>query len=62
CIGDQDIDLAVAYLERVARFYRLAGDHRGAVRILRRIATIAPYRDDILSTLVRVQSTGRFEE
>lgn len=62
CIDDHDIDLAVAYLERVARFYRLGGDHHAAMRILRKIATIAPYRDDILSMLVRVQSTGRFED
>jgi hypothetical protein len=62
CIDDHDIDLAVAYLERVARFYRMAGDHKAALRIFRRIATIAPYREDILSLLVRMQSTGRFDD
>lgn len=62
CIDDHDIDLAVAYLERVARFYRLSGDHRAAVRIFRKIATVAPYRDDILSMLVRIQATGHFDD
>ena len=50
CIDDQDIDLAVSYLERIARLTRLRGDTRGALRIFRKIATIAPYRDDVLET------------
>jgi hypothetical protein len=62
CIDDHDIDLAVAYLERVARFYKLSGNHQEAIRVFRKIATIAPYRDDILSMLVRIQATGRFDD
>ena len=62
CIDDHDIDLAVAYLERVARFYRLGGENQEAVRMFRKIATIAPYRDDILKMLVRIQATGRFDD
>jgi tetratricopeptide (TPR) repeat protein len=62
CLDDKDIDLAVSYLERVARIHRLASDHRGALRLYRKIATIAPYRDDILSVLMRAQATGRFDD
>jgi hypothetical protein len=61
CIDDQDIDLAVSYLERIARLTRLRGDTRGALRIYRKIATIAPYRDDVLEMLMRAQTTGRLD-
>ncbi|MGO8686014.1 MAG: hypothetical protein ACLQT7_02340 [Candidatus Dormibacteria bacterium] len=61
CIDDQDIDLAVSYLERIARLTRLRGDTRGALRIYRKIATIAPYRDDVLEMLMRAQATGRID-
>ncbi|MGA9113537.1 MAG: hypothetical protein WB802_07055 [Candidatus Dormiibacterota bacterium] len=61
CIDDQDIDLAVSYLERIARLTRLRGDTRGALRIFRKIATIAPYRDDVLELLMRAQTTGRLD-
>lgn len=62
CIDDQDIDLAVSYLERIARLTRLRGDGRGALRIYRKIATIAPYRDDVLDMLMRAQTNGRMEQ
>ena len=62
CLDDRDIDLAVTYLERVARLHRLRGDTRGALRLYRKIATIAPYRDDILATLMRANTTGQFED
>lgn len=62
CLDDRDIDLAVTYLDRVARLHRMRGDTRGALRIYRKIATIAPYRDDILATLMRANSTGQFED
>jgi len=62
CIDDRDIDLAVTYLDRVARLHRMRGDTRGALRLYRKIATIAPYRDDILATLMRANSTGQFED
>jgi hypothetical protein len=61
CIDDQDIDLAVSYLERIARLTRLRGDNHGALRIYRKIATIAPYRDDVLEMLMRAQTTGRMD-
>ena len=61
CIDDQDIDLAVSYLERIARLTRLRGDNHGALRIFRKIATIAPYRDDVLEMLMRAQTTGRMD-
>lgn len=62
CLDDQDVDLAVSYLDRVARLHRMRGDTRGALRLYRKIATIAPYRDDILATLMRANSTGQFED
>ncbi len=62
CLDDKDIELAVRYLERVARLHRVRGDRKGAVRVYRKIATVAPYRDDIVSMLMHVQATGRFED
>jgi hypothetical protein len=62
CLDDHDIDLAASYLERVARLHRLRGDDAGALRIYRKLATIAPFREDILSMLVRAQATGRFDD
>ncbi len=62
CIDDHDIDLAVSYLERVTRLRRLRNDDKGALKLYRKIVTIAPYRDDILAMLMRAQSNGRFDE
>jgi hypothetical protein len=62
CLDDHDIDLAASYLERVARLHRLRDDDAGALRIYRKLATIAPFREDILSMLVRAQATGRFDD
>jgi tetratricopeptide (TPR) repeat protein len=62
CLDDRDVDLAVSYLERVARLHRLRNDHKGALRVYRKIATIAPNREDILSVLMRAQATGRFDD
>jgi hypothetical protein len=62
CIDDHDIDLAVSYLERVTRLRRLHNDDKGALKLYRKIVTIAPYRDDILAMLMRAQANGRFEE
>ena len=61
CIDSQDTELAVTYLERIARLQRYRGDDRGALRVLRRIATIAPYREDILAQLMNAQRTGRLD-
>jgi hypothetical protein len=62
CIDEQDIDLAASYMERVARLLRMRGDDKGALRIYRKLATIAPFREDIISVLMRAQTTGRFED
>ncbi|MFN2451603.1 MAG: tetratricopeptide repeat protein [Candidatus Dormibacteria bacterium] len=61
CIDDRDVDLAVSYLERVARLTRARGDVKGALRIYRKIHAIAPYRNDILDVLMRAQTTGRLD-
>jgi len=61
CIDDQDTELAVSYLERIARLYRFRGDDKAALRVYRRIATIAPYREDVLTLLMAAQRTGRLE-
>jgi hypothetical protein len=62
CIDDHDIDLAVSYLERVTRLRRLRNDDKGALKLYRKIVTIAPYRDDILAMLMRAQANGRFDD
>lgn len=62
CLDDKDIDLAVKYMERVARLHRLRDDNKGAIRVYRKIATVAPYREDILNMLMHVQATGRFPD
>ena len=62
CLDDHDIDLAVSYLERVTRLRRLRNDDNGALKLYRKIVTIAPYRDDILAMLMRAQASGRFDE
>jgi tetratricopeptide (TPR) repeat protein len=61
CIDDKETDLAVSYLERIARLYRFRGDETAALRVYRRIATIAPYREDVLNMLMQAQRTGRLE-
>ncbi len=61
CIDNQDTDLAVSYLERVARIYRFREDDRAALRTYRRIATIAPYREDVLTLLMNAERTGQLE-
>ncbi len=61
CIDNQDTDLAVSYLERIARIYRFRGEDRAALRTYRRIATIAPYREDVLTLLMNAQRTGQLE-
>jgi hypothetical protein len=61
CIDDKETDLAVSYLERIARIFRFRGDEKSALRVYRRIATIAPYREDVLTLLMAAQRTGRLE-
>jgi len=62
CLDDQDIELAASYLERVARLLRMRGDDKGALRIYRKLATIAPFREDIIGVLMRAQTSGRFDD
>ena len=59
CIDDQDIELAVSYLERIARLHQMRGDEHGALRVYRRIVTVAPYREDILTMLMNARNTGQ---
>jgi hypothetical protein len=59
CIDNQDTELAVSYLERIARIYRFREDDKSALRTYRRIATIAPYREDILTLLMNAERTGQ---
>jgi hypothetical protein len=61
CIDSQDTELAVSYLERIARLYRYRGDDKDALRVYRRIATIAPYREDVLTLLMNAQRSGRLD-
>jgi hypothetical protein len=61
CIDNQDTELAVSYLERIARLYRYRGEDKAAIRVYRRIATIAPYREDVLTLLMNAQRTGQLE-
>lgn len=58
CIDDQEIDLAVSYLERIARLHRMRGDEKAALRVYRRVVTVAPYRDDILEMLMNARNNG----
>ncbi len=61
CIDNQDTDLAVSYLERIARIYRFREEDAAAIRTYRRIVTIAPYRDDVLTLLMNAQRTGQLQ-
>ncbi len=61
CIDNQDTELAVSYLERIARIYRFREEDRAALRTYRRIATIAPHREDVLTLLMNAQRTGQLE-
>ncbi len=61
CIDNQDTELAVSYLERIARIYRFREDDKAALRTYRRIATIAPYREDVLTLLMNAQRTGQLQ-
>ncbi|MDQ6846599.1 MAG: hypothetical protein M3019_03320, partial [Candidatus Dormibacteraeota bacterium] len=61
CIDNQDTELAVSYLERIARQHRFRGEDKDALRVYRRIAAIAPYREDVLNMLMNAQRTGQLE-
>lgn len=60
-LDEQEIDQAVAYMERIARLTRLRGDTIEAMRVYRKIVNIAPYREDILEILMRAQATGNID-
>ena len=57
-VWHKETDLAVSYLERIARLYRFRGDDKEALRVYRRIATIAPYREDVLALLLQAHRSG----
>jgi len=62
CIEDQQVDLAVAHLERLAQLARLRGDDTAALRAYRQIAGIAPHREDVLAMLVQARVAGQLDE
>lgn len=59
CIDTKDTDLAVTYLERIARLQRFRGEDADALRVYRRIAALAPDREDVLALLMNAQRSGR---
>lgn len=61
CIDYQDMNTAVSYLERAAHIMRLRGDTQEALRMYRKISTLAPHREDILELLMKARTTGRLE-
>ncbi len=61
CIDYQDMNTAVSYLERSAHIMRLRGDTQEALRMYRKISTLAPHREDILELLMKARTTGRLE-
>ena len=61
CLNDQEIDLAVGYLERIAELMRSRGDDEGAIGVYRKIAMIAPERQDVRDVIRLAKSTGRLE-
>ncbi|MFN2569586.1 MAG: hypothetical protein ABR564_08305 [Candidatus Dormibacteria bacterium] len=62
CIEDQQLDTALAHLDRVVQLARLRGDEGAALDALRHIATLAPHREDVLALLVQARMTGQLED
>jgi len=61
CLNDQEIDLAVGYLERIADLMRSRGDDEGAIGVYRKIAMIAPERQDVRDVIRLAKTTGRLD-
>ena len=61
CLNEQDIDLAVGYLERIADLMRSRGDDEGAIGVYRKIAMIAPERQDVRDVIRLAKTTGRLD-
>jgi len=61
CLNDQEIDLAVGYLERIAELMRSRGDDEGAIGVYRKIAMIAPERQDVRDVIRLAKTTGRLD-
>jgi hypothetical protein len=61
CLNDQEIELAVGYLERIAELMRSRGDDEGAIGVYRKIAMIAPERQDVRDVIRLAKTTGRLE-
>lgn len=54
-----DHELAVSYLDRLAAVLQWRGDVRGVARVYRKMAILAPDRDDIREQIGRLQTSGR---
>jgi hypothetical protein len=61
CLNEQEIDLAVGYLERIADLMRSRGDDEGAIGVYRKIAMIAPERQDVRDVIRLAKTTGRLD-
>lgn len=61
CLNEQEIDLAVGYLERIADLMRSRGDDDGAIGVYRKIAMIAPERQDVRDVIRLAKTTGRLD-
>jgi len=61
CLNEQDIELAVGYLERIADLMRSRGDDEGAIGVYRKIAMIAPERQDVRDVIRLAKTTGRLD-
>jgi hypothetical protein len=61
CLNDQEIELAVGYLERIAELMRSRGDDEGAIGVYRKIAMIAPERQDVRDVIRLAKTTGRLD-
>jgi len=61
CLNEQEIELAVGYLERIAELMRSRGDDEGAIGVYRKIAMIAPERQDVRDVIRLAKTTGRLD-
>ncbi|HXA30189.1 MAG TPA: hypothetical protein VN193_15740 [Candidatus Angelobacter sp.] len=61
CLNDQEIELAVGYLERIAELMRSRSDDEGAIGVYRKIAMIAPERQDVRDVIRLAKTTGRLD-
>jgi hypothetical protein len=62
CLADQETELAVGYLERIADLMRARGDDEGAIEVYHKVIAVAPERGDVRALLQTAQSLGRFPD